>query len=173
MGAFPNLSRNVPFCPRLSSFVPIWGPESVTNRGQKRTNGDKTGHFGTNWETPPFSIYPHLALLKWNGRRTQTFSRRTFGESLLAVAPYPKGNSKVWESRMGGFQEGGVRNSWLAAFLCEEICYCKGTLTRNWHFACYCDVRFEDKSIIARTPPSKTIFPKVFPWNQSTCRKNR
>ena len=63
MGAFPNLSRNVPFCPRLSSFVPIC-PCSGPQEGQKRTNGDKTGHFGTNWETPPFSIYPHLALLK-------------------------------------------------------------------------------------------------------------
>ena len=62
MGAFPNLPRNVPFCPRLSSFVPIC-PRSGPQEGQKRTNGDKTGHFGTNWETPPFSIYPHLALL--------------------------------------------------------------------------------------------------------------
>ena len=62
MGAFPNLSRNVPFCPRLSSFVPIC-PRSGPQEGQKRTNGDKTGHFGTNWERPPFSIYPHLALL--------------------------------------------------------------------------------------------------------------
>ena len=62
MGAFPNLSRNVPFCHRLSSFVPIC-PCSGPQGGQKRTNGDKTGHFGTNWETPPFSIYPHLALL--------------------------------------------------------------------------------------------------------------
>ena len=48
MGAFPNLSQ----------FVPV--------PGQKRTNVDKTGHFGTNWETPPFSIYPHLALPKEN-----------------------------------------------------------------------------------------------------------
>ena len=39
------------FCPDLSRS----GPQE----GQKRTNGDKTGHFGTNWETPPFSIYPH------------------------------------------------------------------------------------------------------------------
>ena len=63
MGAFPNLSRNVPFCPRLSSFV-LLGARNGDKSGQKRTNGDKTGHFGTNWETPPFSIYPHLALLK-------------------------------------------------------------------------------------------------------------
>ena len=65
MGAFPNLSRNVPFCPRLSSFVPIcprFGPQEA----QKRTNRDKMGHFGTNWETPPFSIYPHLALFKYS-----------------------------------------------------------------------------------------------------------
>ena len=63
MGAFPNLSRNLPFCPRLSSFV-LLGARNRDKSGQKRTNGDKTGHFGTNWETPPFSIYPHLALLK-------------------------------------------------------------------------------------------------------------
>ena len=63
MGAFPNLSRNVPFCPRLSSFV-LLGARNGDKSGQKRTNGDKTGHFGTNWETPPFGIYPHLALLK-------------------------------------------------------------------------------------------------------------
>ena len=61
MGAFPNLSRNVPFCPRLFSFVPIC-PRSGPQEGQK--TGTKTGHFGTNWETSPFSIYPHLALLK-------------------------------------------------------------------------------------------------------------
>ena len=63
MGVFPNLSRNVPFCPRLSSFV-LLGARNGDKSGQKRTNGDKTGHFGTNWETPPYSIYPHLALLK-------------------------------------------------------------------------------------------------------------
>ena len=63
MGAFPNLSRNVPFCPRLSSFV-LLGARNRDKSGQKSTNGDKTGHFGTNWETPPCSIYPHLALLK-------------------------------------------------------------------------------------------------------------
>ena len=40
-------------------------------------------------------------------------------------------------------------------FLREEICYCKGILTESWHFACYCDVGFEDKSILARTPPSE------------------
>ena len=62
MGAFPHLSRNVPFCPRLSSFVPIC-PRSGPQEGQRRTNGDKTGHFGTNRETAPFRIHPHLALL--------------------------------------------------------------------------------------------------------------
>ena len=66
MGSFPNLSRNVPFCPRLSSFV-LLGAQNGDKSGQKRTNGDKTGHFGTNWETPPFSIYPHLALFnQWS-----------------------------------------------------------------------------------------------------------
>ena len=58
-GRFPICPE---MCPRLSSFVPIC-PRSGPQEGQKRTNGDKTGHFGTNWETPPFSIYPHLALL--------------------------------------------------------------------------------------------------------------
>ena len=51
----PEMSRFVPVCPLLSPFR--------AQKGQKRTNGDKTGHFGTNLETPPFSIYPHLALL--------------------------------------------------------------------------------------------------------------
>ena len=63
MGAFPNLSRNVPFCPRLSSFV-LLGARNGDKSGQKRTNGDKTGHFGTNWEMPPFSIYPHSEVNK-------------------------------------------------------------------------------------------------------------
>ena len=63
MGAFPNLSRNVPFCPHLSSFV-LLGARNGDKTGQNGTNGDKTGYFGTNWETPPFSIQPHLALLK-------------------------------------------------------------------------------------------------------------
>ena len=57
------MSRFVPVCPRLSSFV-LLGARNGDKSGQKRTNGDKTGHFGTNWETPPFSIYPHLAPLK-------------------------------------------------------------------------------------------------------------
>ena len=74
MGAFPNLSRNVPFCPRLSSFV-LLGAQNGDKSGQKRTNGDKTGHFGTNWETPPFSIYPHLALLN-NCKAVRRFQRR-------------------------------------------------------------------------------------------------
>ena len=59
-----GVSHFVPKCPVLSPFVlfcPSWGPE----RGQQRTNGDKTGHFGTKWETPPLSIYPHLALLNF------------------------------------------------------------------------------------------------------------
>ena len=70
MGAFPNLSRNVPFCPRLSSFV-LLGARNEEKSGQKRTNGDKTGHLRTNWETPPFSIYPHLALLNYFPPKTR------------------------------------------------------------------------------------------------------
>ena len=60
-GTFPHLSRNVPFCPRLSSFV-LLGARNEDKSGQKRTNGDKTGHFGTKRETPPLRIYPHWAL---------------------------------------------------------------------------------------------------------------
>ena len=60
----PEVSRFVPICPLLSRFVPVPGPKKDES-GHKRTRGDKTGHFGTNWETPPFSIYPHLALLKF------------------------------------------------------------------------------------------------------------
>ena len=60
-----GVSQFVPKCPRLSSFVPIC-PRSGPQEGQKRTSGDKTGHFGTNWETRPFSIYPHLALLNFS-----------------------------------------------------------------------------------------------------------
>ena len=58
-----------PTCPEMSRFVPFvlfcpsWG-QNGDKSGQKRINGDKTGHLGTNWETPPFSIHPHLALLK-------------------------------------------------------------------------------------------------------------
>ena len=47
MGAFPNLSRNVPFCPRLSSlsrFVPVPGPKK-DKRGQTGTNGTFRGRF--------------------------------------------------------------------------------------------------------------------------------
>ena len=61
-----GVSQFVPKCPVLSPFV-LFCPDLSPFRpqdGQKRTNEDKTGHLGTNWETPPFSIYPHLALLK-------------------------------------------------------------------------------------------------------------
>ena len=65
-----GVSQYVPKCPVLSPFVlfcPDLSPFRAPRRKKKRTNGDKTGHFGTNWETPPFSIYPHLALLQRNG----------------------------------------------------------------------------------------------------------
>ena len=49
----PDVSRFVPVCPLLSRFVPVclpicpsWGPKRGKS-GQKRTNGDKTGHIGT------------------------------------------------------------------------------------------------------------------------------
>ena len=68
MGAFPKLSRNVPFCPRLSSFV-LFGAWNGDKSGQKRTNGNKTGHFGTNCETPPFRIPPPFSSRGANVRR--------------------------------------------------------------------------------------------------------
>ena len=117
MGAFPNLSRNVPFCPRLSSFVPIC-PRSGPQEGQKRTNGDKTGHFGTNWETPPFSIYPHLAPLKLT--------------ELPLLSQMPRG--KRYSSRFcradlgqifGGSEEEDIRKlarKFLSEFLSEFSC---------------------------------------------------
>ena len=58
-----GVSQFVPFCPCLSSFV-LLGGRNGDKSGQKRTKRDKTGHLGTNWETPPFSILPLLALLK-------------------------------------------------------------------------------------------------------------
>ena len=68
----PEMSRFLPVCPLLSQFVPVLGPPQ---EGQKRTNGDKTGHFGTHWETPPFRIRPHLAFLE------------TFAAELRQAAP--------------------------------------------------------------------------------------
>ena len=57
-GRFPKCPVLFPFCPLMSFLGPSWDKS-----GQKKTNGDKTGHFRTNWETPPFRIYPHLVLL--------------------------------------------------------------------------------------------------------------
>ena len=62
MGAFPNLSRNVPFvpvCPLLSRFVPVPGPKK-DNRGQT----------GTKWDIlhlPPFSS-PQLSCTRQRKR---------------------------------------------------------------------------------------------------------
>ena len=64
----PEMSRFVPVCPLLSFL----GAQNGDKSGQKRTTGDKTGHFGTNWETPPFRIHPHLALL--NSRESEIAS---------------------------------------------------------------------------------------------------
>ena len=49
-GGVPNLSRHVPFCPRLSSFV-LLGAQNGDKSGQKRTNGDKTDT-GQIWKRP-------------------------------------------------------------------------------------------------------------------------
>ena len=60
-----GVSPFVPKCPVLSPFVlfcPLLSPFRAPRR-TKEDNGDKTGHFRTHGETPPFSIYPHLALL--------------------------------------------------------------------------------------------------------------
>ena len=78
MGAFPHLSRNVPFCLHLSSFV-LRGARNEDKSGQTRTNGDNTGHFGTNGEAPPFSILPHLALLENSFFCLRTHSRGSPG----------------------------------------------------------------------------------------------
>ena len=90
MGAFPNLSRNVPFCPRLSSFV-LLGARNGDKSGQKRTNGDKTGHFGTNWETPPFPEGParHLDV---PGQKLSPHCLETIFDSQL---PSPKSSPKM------------------------------------------------------------------------------
>ena len=45
-----GISQFVPTCPVLSPFVPFFvllGARNGDKSGQKRTNGDKTGHFGT------------------------------------------------------------------------------------------------------------------------------
>ena len=60
-----GVSKFVPKYPVLSPFVlscPSWGPE----RGQKRTNGDKPGHLGTNRETPPCGIHPPFSSSQFN-----------------------------------------------------------------------------------------------------------
>ena len=80
----------------------------------------------------------------------------------LAFRPLLLGNREWGCSRRGVF-----RNSWRVGSPCKEICYCKGILTRNWHLACCCDVGFEDKSTIARTPTFENP-PFDFPELQPT-----
>ena len=88
-GAFPNLSRNVPKCPCLSLFVPT-SPRSGPQEGRKRTKGDKTGDFGTNWETPPFRIHPHLALLEKSAHTPPTCMIFTFHVREICPDVYEK-----------------------------------------------------------------------------------
>ena len=57
--SYPEVSCFVPICP----LCPDFGAWNGDRSGHKRTNGDKTGDFGTAWETPPFRIHPHLAFL--------------------------------------------------------------------------------------------------------------
>ena len=60
---YGGFSQFVPKCPVLSPFV-LLGARNGDRSRQKRTNEEKTGHFGTNWETPPFRIYPiQLSLI--------------------------------------------------------------------------------------------------------------
>ena len=56
----PEMSRFVPGCPLLSFLGPGTGTKE-DKRGQTGTKRDISGQIG---ETPPFSIYPHLALFK-------------------------------------------------------------------------------------------------------------
>ena len=94
----PEMSRCVPVCPLLSQFVPVPGPKK-DKRGQ---TGTKTGHFGTNWETPPFSIYPHFALLKLFLTLSDDFCRFfALGEKCRKM--YCRGFSSVpWHKRAFG-----------------------------------------------------------------------
>ena len=48
----------------------------------------------------------------------------------------------------GGVPGTGFQIVECAAFSSLGICYCKGIPTQNRHFACYCNVGFEDKSVI-------------------------
>ena len=71
MGVDANwgVSQFVPKCPVLSPFV-LFCPELSPFRAPRRTKEDKRGQNGAfreNWETSPFSIYPHKALLKKSG----------------------------------------------------------------------------------------------------------
>ena len=121
-------SQFVPKCPLLSRFVPVPGPKG--QGGQKRTNGDKTGHFGTNWETPPFSIYPHLALLN---------NCRAIALTAAALLKEERGTSFVGERRfLGGILRDilgeGIRDSKIAARqwgvnLCREALGCLAELS--------------------------------------------
>ena len=49
------------------------------------------GHFGTDWETPPFRIYPHLVLLKMFDR---CFLKGILGGSLKIASEDTKQNPR-------------------------------------------------------------------------------
>ena len=58
-----GVSQFVPTCPVLSPFV-LFCPDLSPLGAPRRTKEDKwgkTGHFGTNWEKPPFSIHPRTS----------------------------------------------------------------------------------------------------------------
>ena len=59
MGAFPNLARNVPFCPRFVFFVcRFWGPE----RGRIGTSEEKRGQNGTYPKLSPTAEFPTIPV---------------------------------------------------------------------------------------------------------------
>ena len=48
----------------------------------------------------------------------------------------------------GGSKKGGFQIVERAAFSSRRNLFLQGNSTQNRHFACYCDVGFEDKSVI-------------------------
>ena len=91
--------------------------------------------------------------------------RRYFAKKICGHSP--------WKSRRGGFQGGFSATVGELGSLCEEICYCKGIRTRNWCFACYCDVGSELGSTnqLLQEPPFRKPpirFSRIDPGNWRT-----
>ena len=67
---------------------------------------------------------------------------------------------------MGGgwFKEGGFQIVERAAFSSRgNLLLQWNSYLKNRHFACYCDVGFEDKSVIAGNPPLPKTPHSIFP----------